>query len=394
MRILHVIGSVAPRFGGPSTVMPELCAALAHRGHEVALFTTDMDGDDDLPVPLQTPVELGGYATTYFPVGHPRDLKVSWPMARQIYRDVRQYDIVHVHSLHLFHSVVAPFVCARWQVPYVLRPHGALDRYHRTHHRFRKAILYTVAERRNLKGAAFIHCTSNQERRSVGDLRLGVRVAVIPLGVGQPAVSVGSAAGVAYKDRASPGPVVLFLGRLSAKKGIDLLIRAFRDVHERYPNCRLVIAGPDEEGLGSGLSRLARSCGVASAVEFLGEVRGQDKWSLLQAADIFVLPSATENFGVAAAEALACGVPVVISDEVALAEQVRRHGGGIVCRRSSDAVAAGILRLLDDETLAARCCLEGRRLAAREFSWDAAARRLEDHYLAAVSGADAAFSIA
>jgi len=274
----------------------------------------------------------------------------------------------------------------------VIRPHGTLDTYHRNNHRARKALAGLIAEKRILRGAVFIHCTSESERRAIAALNMGLRLEVIPLGVavplvdGRPAESLDSAATGDSVD--SLVQSVLFLGRLSKKKGVDLLIQAFATIHGKMPTTELVIAGPDSEGLERGLRDLASTLNLTRSIRFVGEVSGDRKWSLFRNASVFALPSADENFGVAAAEALAVGVPVVLSREVALSEQVEAVGAGLVCARNPEDISTSVLRILTDHALAERCSASAKEFARETLSWDAIAKGLEAKYQEAISKHD------
>ena len=137
MRILHVTSTLAPRYGGPSTTVLRLCRALTERGHEVEVYTTNIDGAGALPVELGTPVLVGGVPVTHFAVHRPRTFATSFGLALALRRSIGMFDSVHVHSLYLCHTLVAGRLCRRFGIPYIVRPHGTLDPYHRARHRGR-----------------------------------------------------------------------------------------------------------------------------------------------------------------------------------------------------------------------------------------------------------------
>lgn len=375
MRILHVIASLAPRYGGPSKVLPEMCGALAARGHHVEVFTTNIDGPSALPVRVGVPQALGGATVTYFAAHRPRSYKASLGLARALHDRVDSFDVVHIHSLYLFHTAAASLCARRRRVPYVIRPHGTLDPYHRARHRGRKAVQELLVERRNLDRAAGIHCTSLAEQDAIEPLQLRAPCFVVPLGVEvaehQPSVAGGGAAEPA---------LVTFLGRLTPKKGLDILLEAFAQVGSSRPDAHLVVAGPDDEGLGRRLHQLVRRLGLESRVSFPGAVTGRAKDDLLRRSSVVVLPSRDENFGVSVVEAMAAGVPVVISSGVAIHQEVAAAGAGLVVPRTPGAVAGAVVGLLADPAWRRRLGERGRRLVETSFAWPGIAARLEEMY--------------
>jgi glycosyltransferase involved in cell wall biosynthesis len=172
---------------------------------------------------------------------------------------------------------------------------------------------------------------------------------------------------------------VLFLGRIAAKKGLDLLIRAFAIASRRFADARLVLAGPDDEALRPELEALARREGVGERVLFPGMLRGDDKLAALAAADVWALSSHTENFGIAVIEALAAAVPTLISPAVNLAGEIERAGAGVVSETRPEAFAGALAYLLEDEERRAGYARRGREFACG-YDWKAVAPRIVEMY--------------
>jgi glycosyltransferase involved in cell wall biosynthesis len=175
------------------------------------------------------------------------------------------------------------------------------------------------------------------------------------------------------------GPVILFLGRLAAKKGLDMLIRSFALVVRERPDAVLVVAGPDDEGLQAQLIRLAEAEGVQGQTIFTGMLHGQEKLEALGASDVWVLSSYSDACAVAVSEALAAGLPVVVSEAVNLASDIERDGAGIVCELDATAFAAAIDGLLGDDVRRQTLGAQARRFAQR-FGRAAIGRDLSDLY--------------
>jgi glycosyltransferase involved in cell wall biosynthesis len=245
-----------------------------------------------------------------------------------------------------------------------------------------KQVSFRLVERRILQGAAAIHYTSEQERLEAERLGRFGRAAVIPLGIDLRAFE--QPASPATFLRAHPSlagrPIVLFLSRLDPKKGLDLLLPAFAQLRRAHAQAALVVAGEGEPEYVLGLRETARRLGIAESVIFAGFLAGQEKLSALAAADAFVLPSYSENFGVAPVEAMAAGVPVVLSEHVAISADVRQGGAGLVVPAETGALADAMKRLAFDPALRSRFGQNARRLARSRFAAEATARELISLY--------------
>jgi glycosyltransferase involved in cell wall biosynthesis len=386
MKILHVIATLSARSGGPSAAVIGLCRALADRGHELDVYTTNLDGRGSSAVELGTRTLVGGVPVTHFAGHWPRSFSTSFGLGLALHRTIRTFDIVHVHSLYQFHTLVAGVLCRRHRIPYLVRPHGTLDPYHRARHPGRKALYDILFERRHLNSAAGIHVTSEAERDAVEGLGLRAPCFVVPHGV-EPVDPPSPRATAELLERhleLSGRTLVTFLGRLTPKKGLDILIEAFATVAATDTRAHLVVAGPDDEGLGARARTQSAALGVADRVSFLGLVTGGAKGALLQQSSVFVLPSADENFGVSVFEAMAASLPVVVTPGVATHAQIAAAGAGTVVARNPDAIADAIAALLADRPRALQVGENGRRLVAEAYSWPTAAERLEEIYVGAV----------
>lgn len=385
IRILHVIGSLAPRYGGPSKVLPEMCRALADRGHEVEVFTTDVDGAGRARVPIGTPVDADGFRVTYFRVHAPRSYAASLGLAHAVRQRVSDFDVVHVHSLYLFHTAVTCASCRRKGVPYVLRPHGTLDPYHRARHRARKFAYDWLIERRNLERADAVHYTSVAELAYARDAGLRTNGFVVPNGVDVSGFSDSDQRALFDLYSELEGKrLITFLGRLTAKKRLDLVLEAFASVAKRHEDVHLVIAGPNESDREQRLRAQARELGLEGRFTFTGLIQDQQKVALLRASSVFVLPSEAENFAVSVVEAMAAEVPVVVTKGVAIHEDVARANAGFVVCRTSSAVAGAIIELVEDVSLSRRFGENGGRLVRAKYAWPRVAQQLEMLYRSAI----------
>ncbi|MBW8873596.1 MAG: glycosyltransferase [Acidobacteria bacterium] len=373
MRLLHVVPTYVPawRHGGPILAVHGLCRALVERGHAVTVLTTDVHGDGRLDVPLGEPVKIDGVEVWYFPVRWPRRLYVSPALGRAARQVMNGFDLLHLHSVFLWPTSAAARAAERAGVPYVVSPRGMLvsDLIARRG-RWRKRAWMLLAERRTLARAAALHATSALEADEAARLGLPLPpVFTVPNGVDVPP-------GPQQDGEEPREPFLLFLGRVSWKKGLDRLIPALA----RCPGVELKIAGNDEEGLRPELERLAGEAGVAGRVRFLGPVAGEEKASLLRRAAVLVLPSRSENFGNAVLEAMAAGCPVAVTPEVGLAATVRETGAGLVVDGDPVRLGEALRDLLADAARREEMGCRGARAAADRFGWPAVALAMETMY--------------
>lgn len=368
-----MIPSVGPLRGGPSVMVRTMARGLAHAGLEVHVAATDDNGRGRLDVPHAIPVVEEAVAYHYFP-RQTRFYGVSWPLGRWLSRHVRDYDLVHVHGLFSFAAVPAAYWAARAGVPYAVRPLGTLNRWGMQHRRpWLKRLSFAFIERRILRGAARIHYTSQQEHIEAAELGLNRRQAVVPLGIDlTPFAELPPRGWLRDRVPGSAGrPVALFLSRVDPKKGLDLLLAAFARARRQRPDLMLVIAGVGEPSFEQGVRRDATRLGLGDSVYWAGFLSGKEKLAVLADADIFVLPSYSENFGVAVVEAIAAGLPVVISDRVGIYREVAAARAGLVVPCEQEAVAEAVLQLTLDAGLRDELGTHGRELARSQFSLEA-----------------------
>ena len=388
MRILHVTPTYVPawRYGGPIRSVHGLCRGLAGRGHEVHVFTTNVDGAGVAAVPLEVPVDVDGVKVRYFPSKSPRRLYRSPRMADFLNREAGGFDLVHLHSLYLWPTWAAARAARASGIPYLVSPRGMLVKdLVRRKSRWIKTAWLRLIERRNLEDASAVHFTSPLEAREAD--RFGFRLppaVVIPNGVDMEGKDAPAVLSELVAEAIRQRPFLLFLGRINWKKGLDRLIAALAHV----PDVRLVIAGNDEEDYRSQLERLIAEKGVGERICFSGHVRGADKAALFKNAALFVLPSYSENFGIAVLEAMAAGCPVIITPEVGAADIVREHRAGLVIDGDPRVLGKGLHTMLMNPEELVQMGRRGRKAVEGNFTWDAVALKMEAAYTQILCGDD------
>lgn len=359
------------------------------------LFSTDMGqspsaGGRRRIAPEELPVNADGLDLHLFPVQTPRRLAFSPSMGRRLARVTTHYDLVHIHSLWLFPQFAAQWAARRAGVPTVVSPHGALDPYLRAHGQMQKAVTDVVWQRRMLRDATLLHITTEQEGELIADIVPTVPRDIVPVGIWSDRLQNGD--DTRFRSRflgGSDASIVLFLGRITYKKGLDLLIKSFGHVARASDGPLLVIAGPDDENLRPRLEQLALDEGLIDRVVFTGPLYQADRADALAAATVWALSSYTENFGVAVMEALVVGLPTIVSTEVNLAGVIREHGAGVVAGIDPDDFGPALAQLVENEQGRQELASRARALAAR-YDWSVVAPRLEAMYRRALVLADGA----
>lgn len=338
--------------------------------------------------PASIEESLGGAELHCFPVAF-SPLLVSSKMRTWLRHAVPGFDIVSVHGLYRFPPTYAAYCARRSGIPYIIRPHGALDPF-LFGRSSRSLLLKRLYERYfdipNLRLATAIHYTTEEERVRASFLGLSTPTFVVPNGIDQNRFThLPPRGALRRKLGLHDAPLLLFLGRINFKKGLDLLIEAFADVARSVPQTHLLIAGPDNEGYGRNVRGWIRDHHLEAKTHFLDFLSPEEVVQAYVDADVFVLPSYTENFGLTVVEAMACGTPVVISDQVNIHREVAASRAGIVTPCDAAPLAAAIANLLADPSQARAMGQNGRTAALTEYSWPTIERALLREYEAAIA---------
>ncbi|MCC5877860.1 MAG: glycosyltransferase [Candidatus Sumerlaeia bacterium] len=367
MKVLHVIASMDDRTGGPALALRGLALAQAKLGLEVTIASgwESDHGEPDLS-------EFKAANIRVNLIGPLRGvLKTTADLKDTITRLVADHGIIHIHGVWEDLQYRAMKAARRFRIPYVVRPCGMLDPWSLSQGSIKKKVYFLLRLQGNLRYASALHATSMVEARGIGSLLSVRQILVEPNGL-----ELSDFSGP-VQPLESP-PTIVYLGRLHEKKKPEFLIESFA----RLPgsNTRLIIAGDGVATYRTKLVQLVADLGLEERVEFPGHVSGREKLQILQGASLFVLPSQQENFGVSVIEALACGTPVLLSDQVALAEEVTREGVGLALPLDSP----DWCRVLEEKSIrgnwpadiSERC----RNFVAKRYSWGEIAGRWATHY--------------
>ncbi|WP_336985428.1 glycosyltransferase [Altererythrobacter aquiaggeris] len=386
MKLLHIIASVDRADGGPIEGVLAIGDELRKLGIEQSILTLD---------PPSSP-QIAGLGRPVYAMGQERSGNGGWRGRVESWarfspkavawakQHVADYDAVVVDGLWNYATRVAVKALVGSTVPYVVFPHGTLDPYFRARHPLKhlaKQVLWPFNEGRLVKNAYAVLFTSEEEmmraRGTFCPYELTERV--VPYGAAPPPDNRNEQ--VEAFLRAVPEIIgrkyILFLSRIHEKKGCDLLIEAFANVADDYPELDLVMAGPDRAGIAASLREQARGLGISERVHWPGMLLGDAKYGAYRGAEAFALPSHQENFGIVVAESLACGCPVLISDKVNIWREISAAGAGMVHPDTSQGTTEALNQFLavsPEQKGAMR--VRGERLFKQCFTWESATMNL------------------
>jgi glycosyltransferase involved in cell wall biosynthesis len=377
LSIVHVIGWIAERYGGPPRNVRDVAAALTERGHRVTVLTTDRDGPRRLPDSERRRLNPAPHwevvpVPTRGPALSPSFVRRAWQL-------VGEADVVHLHGIYSPATAIAGVAAVRRGVPFVQQLHGAATDYHWRQKRWKKGPWELVVQRPLLNRAGAAIAMTEVEARQGARVFPGALMRIVP----PPVVRESGRADHPGSD-GDGSTTIGFLGRISEKKGAPILLDAFARIVVDFPQARLVVAGPDDEGIGARMRTEIERLGLGERVSLPGMVIGKEKAKLVGEFDVFALPSADESFGIAVVEAMEAELPVAITEHVAIAGEVRAAGAGVVAPRTGEGFATALRQLLSSPEEARRMGIAGRRLAEERFSRAAAMAELERVYEEAI----------
>jgi glycosyltransferase involved in cell wall biosynthesis len=377
LKVLHIIPSVATVRGGPSQAVIEMVSALRSQGLDAEIATTNDNGKDLLDVPLSELTdqlaEYGHVPIRFFPRFSPnihtvREFAFSRSLTTWLWQNITEYDLVHVHAIFSYASTIAMAIARIKKVPYINRPLGQLCTWSLQQSKLRKQIYLKLIERSNLLHSQALHFTAQQELEEFNLLKLNIPSFILPHGVQIP-FPIPNAQERVRKLLQIPDrfPILLFMSRIHPKKGLEYLIAALSKLKEY--DFALVIAGSGEPDYISQIQDLLVTHGISDRTHLVGFVEGETKNLYLQGADLFALTSHSENFGIAAIEALASGIPVLITDGVAIAPMVQEQSIGYVTKLEINAIATKLERFFQnfDQTVPNK--QNYQQIISENYSW-------------------------
>lgn len=363
--MLHTVGALHPMFGGPSFSVPALCKSVASRGAAVTIAfqrigvnQTKDDGINYAPI-----------NGIYLPRAR---MALPWRPTASIgcFAKKMSANLIHDHGMWLPINGAAANVARTRGVPYICSPRGTLTAWAMKHKQLKKRLGMALYQRRNLELVRLFVATSHSEAEDLRRIGMRQPIAIIPNGVEVPSRLV--------RDSSTTIRTLLFMSRLHPKKGLIALVRAWSIA--RPKGWQVVIAGPDEEGHRAVVEAEISRHGLSADFSFVGEVAGSEKDALWRRANLFVLPSYSENFGNVVAESLAHGVPVITTTGTPWIDLPTQNCGWCV-QPDVDSLATALTHStsMNDDALATMGA-NGRQYVQRGYSWDAAGQSTLDVY--------------
>lgn len=387
LRIVHAIGDLDPAGGGPPVVAARLAAAQAHLGCDVTIlsYRTDEGGPRGDALMDETP--HGGLVKLVSIDSPGRRERLTGSDAARAFARLADdgVDVLHTHGMWEPMMPACAAIARKRSIAYVVTPHGMLDPYTLSVKPTKKRIALATTHKSFLRRASFVHMLNADEASLAEPVLHGAPTRVIPNGIFLEELEQTPPAGTFRSNHPELGerPYILFLSRLAHKKGLDYLADAFAEFHRRMPDVDLVVAGPDGGERASFETSIAEH-GVAHRVHVVGPIYGADKFAALRDAAVFCLPSRQEGFSIAITEALAMGIPVVVTRACHFPE-ITEVGAGIETDLDARQVADGLERVLSDHEAADRMGRAGAALVRERFTWPSVARLTIECYNNALS---------
>ncbi|MBI3316630.1 MAG: glycosyltransferase [Candidatus Omnitrophica bacterium] len=360
LKLLHIIPSMSPSYGGPSHTLQQLARALKGKGVSVTILTTHHKKETTFKDQNAEIVSIPRLTDFIFYA----PLMGPW-----LKKNIFGFDIVHIHSLFSFPAFIGGYYARTFKKPYVIRPFGTLDAESLRHHPIRKKIYFELFEKKNLQGAQWIHCTSRSEEEALRHLGLRIPTKLIPMGL---ILNLDNDKTSQARDRLDPQTFgkkkLLFLGRIHPRKGLDFLMEVISKLKQRRSDFVLLLAGSGEEKYIKTLQQKIEKENIKDHIIWLGEISDRlKKRELLKQADLFLLPSHRESFGLAVVEAMEMGCPVLISDQVALAADIQEAKAGIVLPLSTEQFSNVICDILNNPKARDLFGSQGIKLVKEKF---------------------------
>ncbi len=389
MHVLHYCESTSSKFGGPPKFVLDTCRAVAAEGHETTILTPDATDSPaawlaEAGCRQEAAPVIGRLDTLVRPGGF-----LGIGAMRQVRRQLRNTDVVHLHGVWALSNLQVAAAARSMGVPYIVSLHGMLDDWCVAQGSTKKKVFLSLGGRYFLEKAARVHCTAQAEADQSKKWFPNGAEAIIPCLVDlEP-----------YRDLPGPAlarkkfsvlyngddPTVLFLSRLHFKKGPEFLLQAAANLKSQGVKGQVAFAGTGDPAYVESLKHMANKLGIHDRVHFLGMVVGREKLSLYQSADLFVLPTSQENFGLVLIEALACGTPVITTKGVDIWRDLQASGCAAISEQAPTELAMSIATILKDNNLRANMAAKSRPWVFREFDERALLRRFESMYEAAAN---------
>lgn len=381
MKLLAVAPALGPVYGGPSKSIIELAQALGSQDISVDVVTTNANGDNSLDVPLQSWLSKSGYRIQYFPYWSLGDYKFSASLTRWLFQHIEEYDLVQTNAIFSIPNLPAYWAC-RWQkIPYVIVPRGMLEPWALSYKAGKKRIFYNLLEKPAIERANALQMLAVTEAEQIKPLHLKTPTIITPNGIHREDFEELPDAQLFYQQfpQTRDRTLILFLGRIDPKKGLDILAQAFGKIHSQFPNTHLIIAGPDNIGFLPTVEQYLAAAGCLDAVTFTGMLTGKLKYAVLAAASLYVAPSYSEGFSMSVLEGMAAGLPCIITTGCNFPEAGEAEAAQVV-EINAEAIATALSDCLEHPQEAKIMGDHARQFILENYTWEKIASNLKTIY--------------
>ncbi len=384
MKILIVISALGVNYGGPSKCVLELAQAIGSMGINVDIVTTNANNEQKLDVPLCNWILEKYYRIKYFPYWDLGDYKcISFSLTKWLFQHINDYDLVHTNTLFSYPAFPAHLACQVHNVPYIMTPHGMLEPWALNYKSWKKRFFFSLMEKPALNRASAIQMLASKEAINTRNLNLKAPLVIVPNGIRYQDFQCLPDKEIFYEQfpDVRDKSILLFLGRIDPKKGLDLLATAFAKVHSQFPQTHLIIAGPDNIGFMPTARSFFEKASCLNAVTFTGMLTGVMKYAALSAANIYVAPSYSEGFSMSILEGMASGLPSVITTNCNFPEAAKAKAAYVV-DINADEIAQALIQCLKAPQQSQVMGNRARQFILENYTWEKIAGNLIEIYQA------------
>lgn len=387
MKVLMVIPALGNVYGGPTKIVLELTESLGKLGINVDIVATNANGSTILDVPLKQWITKNHYRVQYFPYLDLLDYKLSLQMTKWLFNNVDNYDIVHTNAIFSYPVLAAHWACQFHKVPYVATPHGMMESWALSYKAWKKSFYFKFLEKPALEVANAMQMTASAESINIKSLGLKTPLFCVSNGIHREDFASLPTPEIFYNQfpETRNKILIIFLGRIDPKKGLDLLAPAFAKVYQKFDNLHLIVAGPDNTGFLPTVQGYFHKAGCSHAVTFTGMLTGEMKYAALAAANIYVAPSYSEGFSMSVLEGMAAGLPCVITTGCNFPEAATANAA-IIVDINADSISDALMQLVENDQEAKEMGDRAKEFILDNYTWDHIASKMISVYENIIQG--------
>lgn len=381
MKILIVVPALGAVYGGPSKSVVELSQALGRSGADVDIITTNANGNSVVDEPIGKWIDKDVYRIRYFPYLSVGDYKLSRQMTQWLLLHTKKYDLVQTNAIFSITNLPAYLACRWCSVPHVVIPRGMLEPWALSYKSWKKKAYYILLEKPALQRASAIQMLASTEADQIASLHLKSPLLISPNGINRKDFEMLPSPDFFYQTfpETRGKCLILFLGRIDPKKGLDFLAQAFGNAKRKFSNAHLMVVGPDNIGFLPTAKQYFADQNCLDAVTFTGMLTGELKYSALASASYYVAPSYSEGFSMSVLEGMAAGLPCIITTGCNFPEAAQANVA-YVSDVNAEAITAALYTCMSDPRAAVAMGQRAREFIFERYTWDKIADNLLDVY--------------